>query len=650
MRQLIPRLMLLGILLTAVFVYRPGLNGPFMFDDGINVSNNEKLKVHDLSKASLTEAAFSIPNGVFRRPLSMLSFAFNFYFDRDTVSPFPDAFSFKVTNLLIHLLNSIAVFILTRLLVSLYRERRQPDLPRAYTEWLALAVTAAWLLHPLNLTSVLYVVQRMTSLAALFTFSGLSLYLWGRARLCRGQQGGLVAIMASVLVFTPLAVLSKENGILLPFLMLAAEVVLFRFETARPSDRRFLITFFIVFAALPALLIIGYLAMHPNWILGGYIRREFTLPERLMTEARVIWFYLRLILLPSTALMGVYHDDFAISHHLFDPVTTLPAILGILALLGGVWLLRQRMPIVAFGILFFLVGHSIESSFVPLELMHEHRNYLPMYGIVLAFFYLLLEPFRAASARLPRRAAAVLMIVLFAASTMIRANAWSNSNDLWSIEVEHHPASTRANNEMGDLYANALTFDPVAKAANYPHARYYYERVTALKPNNINGLVGLIRLSEQHGKPVEEAWLKELDRRLAHEAIPANTNDQLMSLAFCQLKEKCPLKAGEIDQLLHAPLQNPHVTGRGRALIYSVLTIYFFNIKHDHAAALEAIRHAIKLDPQEIDHHLWLATILVAMHRSDEAREQITLLKQLDRASVKAKDIAVLEKQLIQGS
>jgi hypothetical protein len=273
-----------------------------------------------------------------------------------------------------------------------------------------------------------------------------------------------------------------------------------------------------------------------------------------------------------------------------------------------------------------------------------------MYGILLAFFHLLLGPFQATSARLPRRAVAILLIALFAAGTLTRANAWSNSNDLWSAEVEHHPASTRANNEMGNYYANALTFDPVAKAANYPLARYYYEQVTDLKPNNINGLVGLIHLSELDGKPVEKAWLKELNRRLEQETIPSNTNDQLLSLAFCQLKETCPLKAGEIDQLLHAPLQNPHVIGRDRALIYSALTMYFFRVAHNNSSALEATRQAIELDPQEIDHRLWLVTILIAMHRSDEARQQITLLKQLDQASVKAKDIDLLEKQLIQGS
>lgn len=650
MQKLIPRFLLLLALLAAALAYRPGLHGPFLFDDGINIVSNPHLKLADFSKESLYEAAFSISNGLFGRPLSMLSFAVNFYFDRDKIEPFPSAFSFKTTNLAIHLLSGIAIFILTRLLVALFRERRRPDSSRAYPEWLALAVSAAWLLHPLNLTSVLYVVQRMASLAALFTFIGLILYVWGRARLHTGQRGGMMAILAGLLVFTPLALLSKENGVLLPVFMLATELILFRFETAQPGARRFLIGFFVIFAALPALIVTAQLALHPDWLLAGYARRDFTLTERLMTEARIVWFYLRLILLPSTALMGVVHDDIAVSRELFDQATTLPAIIGILALPVGVWLLRRRQPLVAFGILFFLVGHSLESTVYPLELAHEHRNYLPMFGILLAFFHLLLEPLHAASARWPRRAAAILLIALFAAGTFSRASDWSTLENLWSGEVEHHPASIRANTAMGDFYANALTFDPATKTANYEFARHYYEQIIALKKYNTDGLFSLVRLSELYGQPVDKAWLNDLAHGLEHEAIASNTNDRLITLAMCKTKVACPLRLDEIDELMRAPLRNPKVIGRDKALIYSALTVYLFNITHDYTAAAEATRHAIELDPQDIEHQLWLATILIAMQRPDEAREQISLLKQLDPKKIRARDIEFLEKQLTQGN
>lgn len=649
MQRLTPRFLLLVALLIAVIVYRPGLNGPFVFDDGINVVNNQHLRMSEFSLDRLGEAAFSIPNGLFRRPLAMLSFAFDFYLDRDQIEPFPSAFTFKLTNLVIHLLNGIAVYFLTYLLVALYRQRRQAELSPMYPAWLALAVSAAWLLHPLNLTSVLYVVQRMASLAALFSFIGLSVYLLGRTRLDNGQRGGRAAILASLLIFAPLAMFSKENGVLLPFLMLAVEVILFRFETMQPSARRFLIVFFVVFVVLPALVLFGYLAFHGDWLLAGYARRDFTWGERLMTEARVVWFYLHQIVLPNIAGMGIYHDDFIVSHSVFDPPATLPAILGILVLVAGVWFWRQRQPLIAFGIIFFLVGHSLESTIIPLELVHEHRNYLPMFGILLAFFHLLLNPLHALTTRLPRRVLAILLIPLFAAGTFSRASDWSGAESLWAAEVRHHPESSRANTAMGDYYANALSLDPLAKESNYQLARQAYENNTALDRYNIGALFGLLRLSELYARPVEKIWVTDLVHGLQYASIPANTNEHLIVLASCLTHAGCPLQLSEVDQVIRAPLSNSKVVGSDKALILYALTYYLVNVQHDYVAADVAIRQAIALNPQDINLQLWLVTVLIASNRMAEARQQIDFVKTIDTRNMRAKDVALLEEQLTHG-
>jgi hypothetical protein len=648
--RFIPHFLFLVALLATFFVYRPGLHGPFLFDDGPNISGNPHLKIADLSPASLADAAFSVPNGLFRRPLSMASFALNYYIDADRVSPFPDAYPFKLTNLLLHLINGALLFVLMRQIAGSYRRRSKPDLPASYPDWLALAVSAAWLLHPLNLTSVLYAVQRMTSLSALFVFMGLIVYLWGRRRMSDGRGGGMVIILTSLLVFAPLATLSKENGLLLPFYMLALEVTLFRFETARPNGRLALIAFFVICAALPVLAFAAYVAQNPEWVLAGYGKRDFGLTERLMTEARVIWFYLRLIILPSNALLGMYHDDIAISRQLLAPITTLPAILGILALPLCAWWLRLRQPLVALGILIFLVGQSMESTFLPLEIAFEHRNYLPMTGILLAFFHLLLEPFHAVDIRPFRRGLAVLLIALFAADTLNRAEAWSNSFDLWSAEVEHHPNSMRANTELADLYAysaSITTDNPLQVDANYGPARQYYERAVTLDENGVNALFGLVKLNATHARPVEKIWLDTLAERLAHKAIPANVNDLLIDLVHCRMAVSCTLSAAQMEMLLRAPLVNPHVSGRARALVESALGYYFINAARDYPAAIEAAQEAISLDPQELVYRVLLISALIGAHRDSEAQEQIKTLRQLDPEGRMASEIAALEKQLL---
>ena len=645
MRCISPSLLLPCILLIALFTYSPGLNGPFLFDDGLNIVRNTHLRIPDLTPSSLREAAFSSPAGIFQRPLSMLSFALNFYFQPDALTPFP----FKLTNLAIHLLNGLMVFFLTRLLVGFHREQRQPNLAAFYPEWLALAVSAAWLAHPLNLTSVLYVVQRMNSLAALFTLIGLTGYVWGRKRISKNQPWGRTTILASFAVCAPLALLSKENGALLPLLMLVIEISLFKFNADSLATRRFLAGLFLLIVAVPILAFLGYIAMHPDWLLGGYLRRDFTLTERLMTEARVIWFYLRLIVLPDTAAMGVFHDDIAVSRGLLDPTATLPAILGIVALSIGIWLLRQRQPLIALGILFFFVGHSMESTLFPLELVHEHRNYLPMYGILLASFHLLLEPLTAPNTLLIRKTVAVLLIVVFGTSTFLRASDWANPFDLWRAEIAHHPDSPRTNSELGALFANYKTTDPVATEKYYAASRYYYERAAALQESNVNGLFGLIRLSISYGKEIDKRWLTDLNHRLEHTAIPANVNDKLIELTACQSEEKCPLSANEIESLIRATLRNPRVNGYNELLVNTALIFYLINVVQDYSAALEVMNRNIALAPTSFEHRLTLVKFLIALQRQEEATKQITLLKQVDRKGTRTKEIAELEKELAQG-
>ena len=199
---------------------------------------------------------------------------------------------------------------------------------------------------------------------------------------------------------------------LLPLLMLVAEVTLFTFHAEKPSARRFLIGFYALSVALPAAIALVYLAMHSEWLLTGYKTRDFTLTERVMTEARVVWFYIWQILLPSAAQMGLYHDDIAISRGLLQPASTALAMAGVIALLVLSFIARKKAPIIAFGVLFFLAGHLLESTIWPLEIAHEHRNYLPMYSILLMLFFYVLYPLKYVNYLRLRQAFAVLLICL----------------------------------------------------------------------------------------------------------------------------------------------------------------------------------------------------------------------------------------------
>ena len=138
---------------------------------------------------------------------------------------------------------------------------------------------------------------------------------------------------------------------------------------------------------------------NPQWLWAGYDLRSFTLFERLLTEGRVLWFYLGLIVFPQLEHLGLYHDDIAISTGLFTPWTTLPALVGLAWLAFLSWWTRTRAPLVSFGIAWFLIGHAMESTVLPLEIAHEHRNYLPLLGILLAAAWVLLRALENKGAR-----------------------------------------------------------------------------------------------------------------------------------------------------------------------------------------------------------------------------------------------------------
>ena len=362
--------------LTAA-IYLPGLAGDYMFDDLPNLLNNKRLHIHSLDMESLQGAAFSSGAGKLRRPVSMASFALNRYFFG--VAPY----SYKVVNLVIHLLTGLGLYLFSRLLVQAYKIFHKENLPDAAVAWLPVVVSGLWLVHPLNLTPVLYIVQRMTSLATLFMVCGLCLYVAGRLRMLDNRRG-LPLILTGLLVFGVLAIFSKENGALLPLYMLVVEMTLFRFKGSNGQADKIIIIFFLATVALPAGLLLSYLTMHPAAILGGYSGRDFTLTERLLTESRVLVFYLKMIIMPSISELGLYHDDITISHGLLDPSTTLYSLMTLSGLMFGALLLLKKRPLISLGIFWFFVGHVLESTVYPLEIAHEHRNYLADYGILLA--------------------------------------------------------------------------------------------------------------------------------------------------------------------------------------------------------------------------------------------------------------------------
>lgn len=477
LRHQLPWIAALALIGAVLCVYFPGLHGPFMFDDYINIVDNPDVAMHSLDPHEFARAAQSGVSSKLGRPLAYISFALNHYM----AGGFESAFVFKLTNIIIHGVNTLLVLWLARLLFAQIAVR-QGCIPESHMRLLPFLAAAMWALHPIQINSVLFVVQRMTSLAALFVLGGLIAYVSGRKLLPSRPRYGLFLMTAGVLGGTGLGLLAKENAILLLPFALVIETTLF---AGHDLPWRSLTTRRAIYAATAGigLLLLGLWAGGQlDWVVENYQSRNFSLAERLLTEARVIWFYLGLLLVPGINRLTLFHDDFPLSTGWISPWTTLPAALGVMGLLVASLILRRKHPVPAFAILWFLVGHSLESGVIALELVHEHRNYLPSLGPLVAAVYGLAMLARGRDRMIPVAGLSAALILAF--TTNVLATNWRDEASLARFMFRHHPASARSHEAMAGIYLWRHQ-DPVM-------AMEHYRVAAELAPHEISYLVKLV--------------------------------------------------------------------------------------------------------------------------------------------------------------
>jgi hypothetical protein len=440
---------LLGLaLLATLLVYWVGLHGPFLLDDSENLR-----PVQDWLSGtrSWQDVVLNNNSGMLGRPLSMLSFlasaALGGY------SPYV----FKLGNLIIHLLCGVLGWQMLRRAMA----EDQALAPNA--DLIASLLVALWLLHPLNVSTVLYSVQRMAQLGAMFVLASVCVYLVSRRALIEGRtQRGFVGLFILFPLLLAAGLFSKENAAIAPGLCLVFELAYF-WRRARAG--LVVKSFFAVFVAVPVVFVAGLLLIKPGRLIGGYVSRDFTLIQRLLSEPRALMDYLGQLVLPRNPKLGLFTDDFPVSTSLVSPHTTLWAILGLLALSALVIALRKRAPSVFAGWFFFLVAHAVESGFLPLELYFEHRNYLPAFGLWLALAGLCELLTRNLQTNvLSRRqlgwGAAIGFAAVFAFGAHGRARTWQHEDAIVAQALQTHPSSLRANLAAATLAVRANNLRP----------------------------------------------------------------------------------------------------------------------------------------------------------------------------------------------
>lgn len=431
-------------------VYWYGLSGPLMLDDGpqlIPVMNSVNA-----SNWLLEWSQYVVSNsGQLGRVIPMATFIVNAIFFG------ADVFWWKLTNVVLHCVNGIFIFVFLAKLLRSDFERNSLALP--------LALSLLWLLHPIQVGTVLYLVQRMAILSTTFLLLSFISYLVAMEAFDSNRKRRVFLFLSAGLFF-PMALLCKENAITYPLYIIA--IFYFKRKELSPSHRNSkAILEHKIFAGLMALiLLVGAAILVYDWgnlVEKGYEFRNFTLNERLMTQARISIMYLFQILLPLPSAYGFFYDDIQVSQGVLEPVTTLLSIVMLILLLFIGYVYRKTKPLLAFGIAFFIISHLVESTIFPLELAFEHRNYLALLGVLVALSGVIRIERVDKSLSV---AVFVFMLVLLAGSTVYRSYIWGDAQRLFPYLLSVRPESPRLLILFSDTYSSAGQYDQALKYLN----------------------------------------------------------------------------------------------------------------------------------------------------------------------------------------
>lgn len=454
--KLVKIFLLLSVLLFCAWIaYKPGLSGDFIFDD-----------YHSLKKLAIFDGQINLQNslqylagsdtGPLKRPISIFSFLLD-------AQDWPaDTYSFKRTNVMLHLFNGVWLFLLIRQILSHHPKHRQ------FRHVVAFFAAGFWLLHPFLVSTTLYIVQRMAMLPVTFMLLGMVAYVWGRFRFDQTKSVlNSLILMAAVFGGTLLAMLSKENGVLfLPLMALFEVFILQKYLQLKRLPKKIKILLFY----LPILiLVIAFLVTLPGFM-ERYHAREFTAYERQLSQFRALTDYLYHIFVPKHFTYGVFTDGFKLSQSWFQPLSTFLSFIFICGLLLSAWMIRNRFIWISFSVFFFFIAHSIESTIIPLELYFEHRNYVAalFFGVPLGFGMVKLIDKTRVYYLIP-----LFILILLGFMTYIRSSVWSNNYKLYTMTMNKFPESVRAFTMTADIYARAgfqqRTISTLNKAIKYHH-------------------------------------------------------------------------------------------------------------------------------------------------------------------------------------
>ncbi len=600
-----------ALLLISIFIfliYSNTFDASWHFDDFGNIVENPKLHISDFSPNSIIKSLSASINGgyyngqTFYRPLVMFSFALNWYFAKLNV------LGYHLVNTMVHI---TAAFLLYLTISKLLNTPNMGNKFKANSFSISFLSAIIWAIHPIQIQGVSYIVQRMASMAAMFYVASLYFYLTAR----------LSSSLKIRFIFYPLFFLSgilavgcKENAALIPLSILLVEIIFFHRLEQISFQKKML---FVLGGILSIMFLIGAASLFyktPFGLLNGYTHRPFNLWERLMTESRIFILYFKQIVYPVASNYSIVHD-IKISKSLFYPWTTLPSFIAITSLLGIGVANIKKWPLVSFAILFYFLNHLVESTIFPLELIFEHRNYLPSMFLFLPVavgLHNALTFYRKKNQLMFSLIAisATAFLFLTGFTTYIRNFDWQTEETLWKAAIKTAPGNPRCYQNLASLYYQRKGGYDIAialnkKALTLEDKRPDYSRMVSYDNLQFNYM-----------------QKKEFDKAVfygqkAVEAYPDSNNARYNYIVSLLSTNRLEEAEKQVDILIH---------GKKRPDIAYLYLKAHLMLKMDRPhEAKPYILKSFKLSPLNAKSQMYLGLYHFHLHHSDRADHYLRL-------------------------
>jgi len=591
------------IFLACISAYSNSFLASWHLDDETNILENTNVHLKKMSLSELARASTFFQNdassqdAIRFRPIATVSFALNWYAGTDHV------FGYHVVNVGVHIL---CAWVLFSLLQSLFKTPNLSGWCEGDERNVALLAAVFWAIHPIQTQAVTYIVQRMTLLITLFYLSGLLCFVHGRIRAERGPRLGLFSGCFLCLL---LAMGSKENAVTFPLSLALVEIVFFKkFSEGAYLKNSFRIILAAIISTGILSILVAYTTMSHPFAYISHISsvRSFTLIERLLTEPRVVIGYLSQIFYPLLTRFSIDHSV-TLSTSLLDPVTTVVSISLISGLLSFAIFQLRKMPVLSFCILFYFLNHIIESTIVPLELVFEHRNYLPSAFIFFPIAVSIVKRLRyyQRKGRQPMFLicfiVSALFLIVFGVTTFTRNAAWASERTLWEDALSKAPESARPYERLAQYYNNAGLID---KSLNL-----YETAITKQRTYRLSMAVNFANTGIIYSQKMEyEKALKLFDKAISID--PSNTKSMYnKALALAKMG-----RWEETKNIMETLLSHERPSWEYCSLFGSALLK-----QNDPVEALNYFRKALQLSPTNSYLYLNIGTCLNTMGHHSKA-------------------------------